>query len=91
MLFHLSFSAKRKIVSWSQMPLPAIATLCDEETEILTVVIFVVGEIVEYHAAVHFLYFLCVLCKVAAPSRHFIVVILLLPHAPRVVGMSELN
>ena len=52
----VAFGAERQVICGGKSPLPAASgRFPDVEAEILAVVVLVVGQVVEYHSAIHFL------------------------------------
>lgn len=70
MLTVITLDAERKIVCGSQSPLPfAIAATYHHKTEIFTMVILIIGQIVEHHTAEHLLDILTALCQESGESQ----------------------
>ena len=63
----VSFGAEREVVGRCQPPMPGSGVGISDyiETEILAMIILVVGKIVEQHAAIHLLNIFTALCDVA--------------------------
>ena len=65
----IAFSTKGEVVGRGKMPLPATITSSDQETEILAVIVFVVGQVIEHHATVHFLNVMGILRQVTRQRK----------------------
>lgn len=67
----ISFGAEREIIGWCESPMPGSRFVVPDyvKTEVLAMVVFVVGKVIEQHAAIHLLHVFAVLGYVARERK----------------------
>lgn len=62
----ISLCAMSKVVCGSQMPLPFVfLVFVNYKAEILAMIVFVFGNIIEHHSTIHLFHILIILCEIA--------------------------